>query len=124
MSWLKYLGRQDRVIRLYEALAAQDGPMHPIQLSRETGLDMFEVQRTLGDCPELFVKLPRNPEGLVRWRLTSATGAMTPEAVLGLIRGRARSEQLQVTAVSVIVASILVLVLATVIPATSMGIFG
>ena len=123
MNWLKYLGRQERIIDLYEQMAARDAPMHPIQLSRETGLDMFEVQRRLEGCPELFVKLPRNPEGLVRWRLTSATAAMQPEAVLNLIRNRARSEQLQVTAVSVIVASILLLVLATVIPASRMGLF-
>ncbi|HSG88487.1 MAG TPA: hypothetical protein VLA56_04695 [Pseudomonadales bacterium] len=121
MNWLRYLGKQVRIIALYEAFVAEDRPLHPIQLSRLTGLDMFEVQRCLAGCPELFVKLPRNAEGLVRWRLTSATGAMEPEAVLALIQARVRSEKLQVTAITVIVASLLLVVALTVIPAARMG---
>lgn len=123
MNWLRYLGRQSRIIALYEAFLERDGTAHPIELSKATGLDMFEVQRRLQGCPELFVKLPRRDD-LVRWRLTSATAAMPPEAVFELIQSRARSEQLQVAAGLTILASILVLVLVTVIPATSMGIFG
>jgi hypothetical protein len=123
VNLLRYLGKQDRIVALYEALIERDGAAHPIELSKDTGLDMFEVQRRLEGCPELFVKLPRRDD-LVRWRLTSATAAMEPEAVAALIRNRARSEQLQVTAAMTILASIGLLVLATVVPASSMGLFG
>lgn len=121
MNWFRYLGKQDRIIALYELFLAERGPLHPIQASRGTGLDMFEVQRRLEGCPELFVKLPRNADGLVRWRLTTAASAMQPEAVLEMIRGRVRSEQLQVTAITVIVAGMLLVTAMTVIPATQMG---
>lgn len=121
MNWLRWLGKQDRIIALYELFLTESGPLHPIQASRGTGLDMFEVQRRLEGCPELFVKLPRNAEGLVRWRLTTAAAAMEPEAVMELIRSRVRGEQLQVTAIVVIVASLLLVTAMTVIPATQMG---
>ncbi|MCH2099178.1 MAG: hypothetical protein MK142_12375 [Pseudomonadales bacterium] len=121
MLKLNYLGKQTRVQALYAALADAGAPLHPVQLSKETGLDMFAVQRQLEACPELFIKLPRNPEGLVRWRLTSTATAMEDEAVGALIDGRARMEQLTVTAYVVVLVSVLVLVLLTVVPATSLG---
>lgn len=121
MLKLNYLGKQTRVHALYAALVDAGTPLHPVQLSKETGLDMYEVQRQLEACPELFIKLPRNPEGLVRWRLTSTATAMEDEAVEALIDGRARTEQMTVTAYVVVLVSVLVLVLLTVVPATSLG---
>jgi hypothetical protein len=125
MRLLRYLGRQQRLLALYQAFRARpDQGLHPVQLSRETGQDMFEVRANLEGCPELFVRLPRNREGVVRYRLTSAASALEETEVEALVARRARTEQLTITAVSVIVLSLLVLVLATVIPATSMGVFG
>jgi hypothetical protein len=121
MLTLRYLGKQGRVRALYEALSGERKALHPVQLSRETGMDMFEVQRRLEGCPELFVKLPRNTEGLVRWRLTSTAATLEPEAVERIIDDRARSEQLTVTAYVVVLVSILLVVLLTVVPATSIG---
>ena len=118
---LRYLGKQNRVRALYEALSGERKALHPVQLSKETGLDMFEVQRNLEGCPELFVKLPRNPDGLVRWRLTSTAATLEADAVNRLIDDRARTEQLTVTAYVVVLVSILLVVLLTVVPATSIG---
>lgn len=117
----RYLGRQTRIRALYEALSGERKALHPVQLSKETGMDMFEVQRQLEGCPELFVKLPRNTEGLVRWRLTSTTASLEAEAVDQLIDDRARTEQLTVAAYVVVLVSVLLVVLLTVVPATSMG---
>ena len=117
----RYLGRQTRIHALYEALAGERRALHPVQLSKATGMDMFEVQRQLEGCPELFVKLPRNPEGLVRWRLTSTAATLEPEAVERLVAERARTEQLTVAAYLVVLVSILLVVLLTVVPATTMG---
>ncbi|MEE4301052.1 MAG: hypothetical protein V2J24_16545 [Pseudomonadales bacterium] len=117
----RYLGRQSRIRALYEALSGERRALHPVQLSKQTGMDMFGVQRQLDACPELFVKLPRNPEGLVRWRLTSTAATLEPEAVDRLIGDRARTEQLTVTAWLVVLVSVLLVVLLTVVPATSMG---
>ncbi|MEE4360205.1 MAG: hypothetical protein V2I63_01640 [Pseudomonadales bacterium] len=122
MTLLRYLGKQQRILALYQAFReTPDKGLHPIQLCRATGLDMFEVRARLDGCPELFVRLPRSADGVVRYRLTSATAALTDDDVEALVLGRARSEQLTVTAGAVILVSLLVLVLMTVIPATRMG---
>lgn len=117
----RYLGRERQIEALFEAFAAADGQaLHPIQICRETGLDMHQVQQRLDNCPELFVRLPRNPEGLVRYRITSSAAALGGGQVQQLIRKRARSEQLQVAATIAIIASAGLIILLTVIPSTSL----
>ncbi|MCC5887658.1 MAG: hypothetical protein JJT88_14585 [Gammaproteobacteria bacterium] len=117
----RYLGRERQIEALFETFQAADGQaMHPIQISRETGLDMHVVQQRLDNCPELFVRLPRNPEGLVRYRITSSASVLDVAEVQQLIRRRARSEQLQVAAAVAIVASAGLIILLTVIPSTSL----
>lgn len=117
----RFLGRERQIEALFATFDAAEGQaLHPIQLSRETGLDMHQVQQRLDDCPELFVRLPRNPEGLVRYRISSSAAAMDSAQVQQLIRKRARSEQLQVAAAIAIVVSAGLVILLTVIPSTSL----
>lgn len=116
-----YLGRERQIEALFQAFHAADRQaLHPIQISRETGLDMHQVQQRLDACPELFVRLPRNPEGLVRYRISSSAAALDVSEVERLIHQRARSERLQVTATIAIVASAGLIILLTVLPSTSL----
>ncbi len=117
----RYLGRERQIEALFQTFQAAEGQaMHPIQICRETGFDMHQVQQRLDNCPELFVRLPRNPEGLVRYRITSSASVMDLSQVQQLIRKRARSEQLQVAATIAIIASAGLIILLTVIPSTSL----
>lgn len=117
----RYLGRERQIEALFGAFDAADRQaLHPIQISRETGLDMHQVQQRLDGCPELFVRLPRNPEGLVRYRISSSAAALGVPEVEQLIRNRARSERLQVVATIAIIASAGLIILLTVIPSTSL----
>ncbi|MCC5873237.1 MAG: hypothetical protein JJU22_12625 [Gammaproteobacteria bacterium] len=117
----RYLGRERQIEALFQTFQEAEGQaLHPIQICRETGLDMHQVQQRLDHCPELFVRLPRNPEGLVRYRITSSAAVLDASQVKQLIRRRARSEQLQVTAAIAIVASAGLIILLTVIPSTSL----
>lgn len=117
----RYLGRERQIEALFATFEKAEGQaLHPIQISRETGLDMHQIQQRLEDCPELFVRLPRNPEGLVRYRITSSAAALDGARVRELIRRRARSEQLQVAAAVAIVASAGLIIVLTVIPSTSL----
>ncbi len=121
MQFRRYLGRERQIEALYSAMKAADGKaMHPTELSRETSLDMHTVQQRMDACPELFVRLPRNPEGLVRYRITSSASVLAPEQVSSLIKRRARSEQLQLAAGIAIIASFGLIILLTVIPSTSL----
>lgn len=120
MNWLRYLGKERQLLALYDAFKDAEGQArHPTELSPEVGLDMHTVQTRVEGAPELFVKLPRNPEGLVRYRLTSSASTLSRAQVEQLIRRRARTEKLQVAAGAIIVACIGFIILMTVIPATS-----
>lgn len=117
----RFLGRERQIEALFAAFdEARGQALHPIHLSRETGLDMHQVQQRLDNCPELFVRLPRNPEGLVRYRISSSAAAMDSAQVQQLIRKRARSEQLQVAATIAIIVSAGLVILLTVLPSTSL----
>ena len=120
MNWLRYLGKERQLLALYDTLKEAEGQaLHPTELSPETGIDMHTVQARLDGATELFVKLPRNPEGLVRYRLTSSASTLVRGQVEQLIRKRAWTEKLQVAAGAIIVACIGFIILMTVIPATS-----
>ena len=121
MLKLRYLGRQDRVLALYEALADKGSAMHPVELSKETGLGMMAVQQQLEGCREVFLKLPRNRDGLVRWRLTTTASAMADDAILDLVRSRARVEQLTLYAGLFALLSVLLLVTLMVVSTTRVG---
>ncbi len=121
MQFRRYLGRERQIEALYTALREAEGKArHPAELSREVGLDMLAIRERLDACPELFVRLPRNPEGLVRYRITSSAATLDPEQVTALIKRRARSEQLQLAAGIAIIASFGLIILLTVIPSTSL----
>ena len=121
MKWLRFLGKERQILALYDTFVeANDLGLHPTELSRHTGLDMHTIQERLDACPEIFVRLPRNPEGLVRYRLTSSASVMPDEEVRALVLRRARTEKLQVAAAVAIVISFLLIILLTVIPATTL----
>ncbi len=120
----RYLGREERVMKLYRAFREQPGrALHPMQLARATGLDMFEVERRLRGCSEVFVRMPKRPDGTTRYRLTSAVSSLPEEEVRRLVRSRARTERWTLYSVVLIVASLLLALLLTVVPATQMGFF-
>lgn len=122
MKWFKYLGKEQHILALYDAMRARDDKAsHPTQLCPETGLDMHTVQALLDATQDLFVRLPRNPEGLVRYRITSSASAMSREQVAQLVKRRARTEKLQLVAAVAIFGGLALIMLMTVIPATSMA---
>lgn len=91
--------------------------LHPTQISRYTGLGLAEVNARLEATPELFVRLPKRPDGITRYRLTSTTAAKTPEEVETFLRQAARRESLMLYAVGSMVLLILLIVVILVGPA-------
>ncbi|MEM1229703.1 MAG: hypothetical protein AAGI15_04140 [Pseudomonadota bacterium] len=91
----RFRGKQHRLLDMYAAFRqAEAKAMHPTQIAKVTGITLAEVSRRLDATPELFVKLPRRPDGITRYRLTSATSARSEEEVVALIEGGARRENL------------------------------
>jgi hypothetical protein len=90
--------------------------LHPTQIARHTGIGFQEVSARLEATPELFVKLPRRPDGITRYRLTSTTAARSREEVEKFLISAARKESLILYAFGAMVMTILVIVVILVAP--------
>lgn len=114
----RFRGKQNRLLDLYAAFQDADAPaMHPTQLARATGISLAEVSRRLDATPELFVKLPRRPDGITRYRLTSATAARSEEEVVALIHSGARRENWLVYALGTMMLLMFVVIVVMIGPA-------
>ncbi len=89
----RFRGKVNRLLELYDCFRANDHKaLHPTQLARLTGQSFAEVNARLQATPELFVKLPRRPDGITRYRMTSAMSAQSEEEVEAFVRRAARRE--------------------------------
>jgi hypothetical protein len=114
----RFRGKQNRLLDLYAAFQDAAAPaMHPTQLARATGISLAEVSRRLDATPELFVKLPRRPDGITRYRLTSATAARSEEEVVALIHSGARRENWVVYALGTMMLLMFVVIVVMIGPA-------
>lgn len=114
----RFRGKLRRLARIYQCFLDHPGTgLHPTQISRYTGLGFAEVSDRLDNTPELFVKLPKRPDGITRYRLTSTTTAMSREDVEKLLIGAARKESLVLYAFATMIVLILLIVVILVAPA-------
>jgi hypothetical protein len=89
----RFRGKVNRLKDIYRCFLDHPATgLHPTQIARFTGVSFTEVNRRLEATPELFVKLPRRPDGITRYRLTSSTAARSEEQIDAFIDGQARKE--------------------------------
>lgn len=89
----RFRGKQGRLLDLCACFIENNyGALHPTQLARKTGMTMLEVSKRLDQTPELFVKLPRRPDGITRYRMTSAMAVQSEADIETFIHHRARRE--------------------------------
>lgn len=114
----RFRGKQRKLEDIYYCFRENpDTGLHPTQISRQTGIGFAEVNARLEATPELFVKLPRRPDGITRYRLTSATTVQSDEEIMEFLAGAARKESLLVYALGTMVMCILLIVVILVGPA-------
>ena len=114
----RFRGKLRRLARIYQCFLDHPGVgLHPTQIARHTGIGFQEVSTRLDATPELFVKLPRRPDGITRYRLTSATAARSRKQVEQLLLRGARRESFILYAFATMVLSILLIVAILVAPA-------
>ena len=114
----RFRGKVRRLTDIYLCFLDNDGKaLHPTQISRQTGIGFTEVNARLEATPELFVRLPKRPGGVTRYRLTSATAAREPDEVSQLLGREARREGLLLYAFGSMVLLILLIVVILVGPA-------
>ena len=91
----RFRGKLRRLAQIYQCFVDHPGTgMHPTQIARHTGMGFSEVHARLQATPELFVKLPRRPDGITRYRLTSSMAAKSAEDVEKFLIANARRETL------------------------------
>ncbi len=113
----RFRGKLRRLQDIYRSfLEYPNEALHPTQIARHTGISFAEVNNRLEATPELFVKLPRRPDGVTRYRLTSSIAARTPEEVERFLQGQARRESLLLYAVGLMVLCLMLIVLVLVAP--------
>ena len=113
----RFRGKLRRLARIYQCFLDNPGVgLHPTQIARHTGIGFQEVSARLEATPELFVKLPRRPDGITRYRLTSATAARSREEVEKFLISAARKESLILYAFGAMVMTILLIVAILVAP--------
>jgi hypothetical protein len=114
----RFRGKIRRLLDIYHCFLEEPGQgLHPTQISRRTGLGFAEVQARLEATPELFVKLPRRPDGITRYRVTSAMSAKSEEDVEAWLQRAARKETLILYAVGTMVLCVLLIVVILIGPA-------
>ena len=113
----RFRGKLRRLAQIYRCFVDHPGKaMHPTEIARHTGIGFAEVNARLEATPELFVKLPRRPDGITRYRLTSSTAARTPEEVEKFLISASRRESLVLYAFATMIICLLLIVLTIVAP--------
>jgi len=114
----RFRGKTARLNDIYQAFVDHPGAgLHPTQIARYTGISFAEVTRRLEATPELFVKLPKRPDGVTRYRLTSAMAARSQDEVEDYIAAAARKETLMLYALGTMLVCLLLIVAILVAPA-------
>ena len=113
----RFRGKLRRLAEIYQCFIEHPGKgLHPTQIARYTGMGFAEVNVRLTATPELFVKLPRRPDGITRYRLTSSTTAKSAEEVEKFLIGAARRESLVLYAFGSMVFFLLLIVIILITP--------
>lgn len=113
----RFRGRVRRLQELYRCfLDHPEQALHPTQIARYTGMSFSEVNRRLEATPELFVKLPRRPDGITRYRLASSMAARTPAEIDRFLQTQARRESLLLYALGLMMVCLMIIVLILVAP--------
>lgn len=89
----RFRGKVRRLFDIYLSFKDSGGnAMHPVEVARMANCTMQDASRHLADTPELFVRMPKRPDGLTRYRLTSQIAGRTPEEIEAMLHRLARRE--------------------------------
>ena len=118
----RFRGKTKRLFTLYHCFLEHPGVgLHPIQISKFTGMRFAEVIQRLDNTNELFVKLPKRKDGITRYRLTSSTAAQSKEAVEKMILSSAKREGVTLYSLGLIILSIFAMGLIMIFPYDRLG---
>ncbi len=95
MKIFRFRRHASKILGIYDCLAqAHARGLHPMDISRGTGISFREVARRLDDTPELFVRLVVARGEPRRYTLNTRVRAMTRRQVEALVRRAVLRESL------------------------------
>ena len=113
----RFRGKLKRLARIYQCFIDHPGTgLHPTQIARYTGIGFQEVNNRLEAKPELFVNLSK-PDGITRYRLTTATTARSREEVEQFLISAGRRVSLVLYAFTAMLICILLIMVILIAPA-------
>ncbi|MBM4203479.1 MAG: hypothetical protein FJ194_04925 [Gammaproteobacteria bacterium] len=108
----RYRGKVRRLFDIYLSFKDNGGnAMHPMEVARMANCSMQEASARLADTPELFIRVPKRPDGLTRYRLSSQLAGKTPEEVEALIKQHSKRETLILYSLGVMLILLLIIAL-------------
>lgn len=118
---LRFRGRTASLLAICEAFQRTPGVgLHPLQVSKATGLPMATAIARLDDTPELFIRLPKR-DGLTRYRMATSMVSRSPEEIEAYIHRAARSETMTLYAVGAVALAVVGMVVVLTFPFADYG---
>mgnify|MGYP001292222190 FL=1 len=91
--------------------------MHPTQISKATGISINEVTERLDKTPELFIRLPKRPDGITRYRLTTTTTAKNQDEIGNFLKKQSQKESALLYAFGAMILMVILVVIIVIGPA-------
>ena len=89
----RFRKRTQRILLVYSCFTEmKKRTLHPMEISRWTGVHMLDVSNTLDTVPELFMRVPRRQDGLTQYALITSVAALNEDEVRGMVSQHARRE--------------------------------
>jgi len=125
MNLFRFRRHTRKIMKIYECLLAGDvRGLHPMQISRETGISYREVARRLDATPELFVRLVVARGSHRRYALHTRARAMPRRDVQKLLDRGVLRESLVLYLAGAFVLCLLIWVILAVISLSQQGFTG
>ncbi len=122
MNLFRFRRHAGKILKIYACLVQSDvRGLHPMQISRLTGLSFHEVARRLDATPELFVRLVVASGQPRRYALNTRARAMTAKEVERFVQRGIMRESLILYSLVVMILLALITVLLSSIPLYQAG---
>ena len=93
MSVFRYRRRTETIIAIFLCFAESDKRrLHPMEVSRYSGMQMVAAVRLMDQIHEIFLKLPRGADGLTYYALRPSISAQALDDVIHMINRKALKE--------------------------------
>ena len=116
-SLFRFKNRRGRILAVYECIVTSEKrSLHPIEISRRTGLHMLDVIEVIEEINEIFLRVPSPDIGVNRFALRPSIAAQSQDEVIGFINRKVKIETYVYYAIIAIIVNAIIVVLFSAYP--------